>query len=404
MGDVILVRPFIFYVLTYIIVALSIGLIFLLFFGKYADKAVVKGQLLPDAGIVKVVSPRQGIISSLSVDDGDIVKKGQVLLNIDSEDSLEKGREVSALVLQEVSESIKKLNKDRENIKKESELKRASLLNRLSATKKVLSNLTTRIKTQENAVASSKDRLDRERELMEKGVVSRDKYQRSYEASINQQAALEDLFGQKITRESELQQIESELTSLPIHLESNLNKIEGELSALRQKKLQTESAKRLVITSPINGKVSSLQARNGMFTRGQHTLLSILPEDSELYAEVYVVTSAIGFVKKGQRVRMKYNAFPYQQYGVYEGEIVDIARNALMPAEVAESSVIPPVFNIQEPVYIIKVKLDSQSVKAFGKSFPLQPGMLLDADILLRERTLIQKIFLDPIYKFKGSF
>ena len=115
-----------------------------------------------------------------------------------------------------------------------------------------------------------------------------------------------------------------------------------------------------------------------------------------MQAQLWVPTRAMGFIKPGQTVRIRYAAFPYQRYGVYGGKVHSISQHILNPNELD----IP--LEIREPVYKVVVNLDEQAIQAYGKQMPLQAGMVIEADIILDKQSLIRWI-LDPIYTLKGK-
>ncbi|MDW2981399.1 MAG: hypothetical protein WBG81_02285 [Rhodanobacter sp.] len=90
---------------------------------------------------------------------------------------------------------------------------------------------------------------------------------------------------------------------------------------------------------------------------------------------------------------MRYRAFAYQKFGQQYGRVADISRSALTPVEVEALVGQQP----HEPVYRVKVTLDSQQVLAYGRPEPVRPGMALDADILMERRRLVEWVF-EPLY------
>lgn len=92
---------------------------------------------------------------------------------------------------------------------------------------------------------------------------------------------------------------------------------------------------------------------------------------------------------------MRYDAFPYQRFGLYKGEVTQYSKSILLPNEV--STPVP----VNEPVYQVHVKLASQAVSAYGAEVPLQSGMLLSADIVLEQRSLLNWLF-EPILSLRG--
>jgi membrane fusion protein len=92
---------------------------------------------------------------------------------------------------------------------------------------------------------------------------------------------------------------------------------------------------------------------------------------------------------------MRYQAFAYQKFGQQYGHITDISRSALSPGELAV--LVGQSSRQAEPMYRVRVKLDSQNVLAYGKQQPVKPGMALNADILMDRRRLIEWVF-EPLY------
>jgi membrane fusion protein len=124
-------------------------------------------------------------------------------------------------------------------------------------------------------------------------------------------------------------------------------------------------------------------------------LLHILPEGSELIAELLLPTRSAGFIQLGNSTRLRFDAFPYQRFGFIKSEIIRIDQALISPNEIQ----LP--ISLQEPVYRLRAKLNQQQMRAFGKAFDLKSGMLFEADIMLEQRTLIEWL-LEPIYSLRG--
>jgi membrane fusion protein len=130
--------------------------------------------------------------------------------------------------------------------------------------------------------------------------------------------------------------------------------------------------------------VSTLQATAGQNADPQHLQLEIIPADAVLRAELFVPARAIGFVKAGQSVRLLYDAFPYQQFGTYRGQVAKASQTILTGSDVGG-----PI-KLNEPAYRVNVALDRPDIDAYGQKIRLQPGMLLKADIILERRSLMR--------------
>jgi membrane fusion protein len=119
-------------------------------------------------------------------------------------------------------------------------------------------------------------------------------------------------------------------------------------------------------------------------------MLAILPDDSRMQAVLFVPSQAAGFIRTGQEVRLRYDAFPHQRFGVHSGVVESVSRTMLNPGDE-----VGPL-RLQIPAYRVVASLDSESVMAHGESIPLQPDMTLQADVVRERMRIIEWIF-DPV-------
>jgi membrane fusion protein len=99
-------------------------------------------------------------------------------------------------------------------------------------------------------------------------------------------------------------------------------------------------------------------------------------------------------------VQVRYQSYPYQKFGQYEG-VVDSVSNASVPSSEQIGFALPDT-PAGEPVFAITVRLKQQAVTAYGQNLPLQPGMRLDADVLQETRRLYEWM-LEPLYSVTGK-
>ena len=126
-------------------------------------------------------------------------------------------------------------------------------------------------------------------------------------------------------------------------------------------------------------------------------LATLIPADAELEAHLFSPSRSIGFVREGQDVLLRYLAYPYQKFGQHRASVVAISRNPMLAAELGFT----PIDGTREPLYRIKAALEAQAIRAYGRLEPLQPGMQVEADILLDRRRLIEWIF-EPLLSLAG--
>ena len=159
--------------------------------------------------------------------------------------------------------------------------------------------------------------------------------------------------------------------------------LHSELATAEQRIAEITGRRAYVIRAPVEGRIATLQSTIGQFADPRRPQMEIIPRESILQAELFIPTRAIGFVESGQKVRILYEAFPYQQFGTYGGQVDEISRTVLTKSDTSG-----PI-ELKEPSYRVTVALDRLDVDAYGKHVALQADMLLRADIILEKRSLM---------------
>ena len=179
--------------------------------------------------------------------------------------------------------------------------------------------------------------------------------------------------------------------------------IDRQVAALEQEIAGTEAQRQIVIPAPQAGTVTAIQAELGSNVNTAAPLMNIVPAGRKLEAQLFGPSRAVGFVRPGQRVLLRYQAFPYQKFGQYEGVVADVSRTAINPGELTQLSGLTSLLAANEPVYRITVTLARQTAIAYGEAIPLQSGMQLEADVMMEKRRLIEWVF-DPLFTLTGKW
>ena len=112
-------------------------------------------------------------------------------------------------------------------------------------------------------------------------------------------------------------------------------------------------------------------------------LLTLVPKDDTLRAEVWVPNDDIGFVRPGQTVRLKFAAFPFQKYGMVEGTVEHVSADAA-DGNIG-SGTAPSDKGARNPplVYRALIALAAMQIEMDGQRLPLSAGMQTNAEILI---------------------
>jgi membrane fusion protein len=181
---------------------------------------------------------------------------------------------------------------------------------------------------------------------------------------------------QRFSTAQQLDALRDQLTQLPLAASAKLNDLRRQQAQLEQTLAQNEAARATVLRATENGLISSMLVKLGESVSPGQPLMTLMSDGSVLQAQILVPSQAIGFVHPGTRVSLHYQAFPYQKFGLQHGDVRSISRNALTPSEVTQllGGGQPPPST--DPLYLVRVDVDTQSVQAYGHEEFLKPGWL----------------------------
>jgi membrane fusion protein len=216
-------------------------------------------------------------------------------------------------------------------------------------------------------------------------------------------AALQSLERNRLSLDLELQQVQTALRAIAPRRSNELGQTERNLAEIEQEIAEAEARRQIVVSAPQDGTVTGLQIELGGSVNPSTPLMSLVPNGSVLQAQLFGTSRAIGFVRPGQRVMLRYEAFAYQKFGLYEGVIANVSASAVTASEMTpQLAALASAHGRNEPIYRVTVNLTAQTVKAYGEALPLQPGMRVDADVMVESRRLFEWI-LDPLYSLTGK-
>lgn len=394
-GDVIIAQPVSSSLLTTVLLCVVIAIIAFLSLTSFNRKETVSGYLKPDIGLAKVVSSRAGVIQQIYVDDGQQVQAGDRLALITVPEHLSAGDSLTGTLFQGLLQQTELVNLRKQQVISQLSQQEAELSTRLTLSRNLLSDIKAQQHLLQQRLQLNQQRYQNYQDLTQRGAISTNELQQQHELVLNIQQQLAELNASEQSQKAQIEQLSGQLQRLPSEQQQQLAVLDSDISRLKQQQTELNARGELLITAPITGRVTNLVAEIGNNVQMGLPLLTIMPDNAKLQAVLLVPTRAYGFVMPGQRTRLRFDAFPYQRFGLYEGEVIKTAQAIVLPNEVDM-----PVA-VQEPVYRVEVALASQHIRAYGNTVPLQSGMLLSADIVLEQRSLLAWLF-EPVLSLKG--
>jgi membrane fusion protein len=390
-GEVVSLQPISSTILSWSLAGSVAFLLCFLTIAQYARKETVIGYLTPTFGTAKIFVPQQGFIKKLHVKEGQEVAEGDPLLTVVTSQISANGDDVNATVLAVLAQQ-------RDVVERQitaEERRTASEHDRLASTIKGIDGETAQLedqrKIQNERLKLSESFVSTGATLSASGALPAIELKRREQAALEQKQNLASLDQQITARRTQLTDARHTLEQLPIIAAERIRVLRGDLSWIEQRIAEVNGRRAYVIKAPTSGRVSTLQATVGQIADPKHIQLEIIPLDSTLQAELFFPTRAFGFVRPGQQVRILYDAFPYQKFGTYRGSVTKVSHTILTGNETTG-----PIA-LKEPAYRVTAALERPDIDAYGLKMPLQPDMLLKADVILEQRSLMRWL-LDPVF------
>jgi len=398
---------FTFWTIVILIVCSTLWLIL----GKVDVVVSARGIIIPD-GEVKILQPLDtGVIKQILVKEGDFVKAGQTLMEIDPS-TTEPVLESSKSNRKNIQLEISRLNaqasglpylpppptSDSEFTQNELYTSNISTLNeQLKAKQEELRSVDEDIKSSESEktnyesfLATSQDREERLKSVID--IIAKDEYTKevnnikAYKTEIDKiKYKLNQLRYKKLQLNNELAYTKESFKSQTLKELADKQKQATQInSEVEQIEFRN---KKQNITSPVDGYVDKLfiHTLGGVITPAEK-LISITPKNAPLMIKATVLNQDIGFVKENMPVQIKIDTFSFQKYGLLKGTVKTISKSSI------EQEKLGPVYE----VYITPI---DKKLLVEGKEENITPGMTLSAEVKVNKRRIIE-FFIYPLIKY----
>lgn len=396
-GQVSIVQPVSSSVLCFCLVLIVFSLLLFLHQANFSRKETVQGYLKPSAGVVRIQSQRSAVLKQLYVRDGARVEAGQKLALLSSDEFLAAGHSLTSHLQGSLLHQLALNSQKQQELMQSFEQQGQQLAAQINNIKQQLSDNQRQQKLLVQRITLQAERLVAQQELALQGHLPRQQLEQQQDQHLMLQQQLAEV--QTLAQSIRQQQIqwEHQRQTLPVERQRQLQQLKAERLQFEQQKTELLARGEVLLTAPVAGRVTNIVVSQGQQLQGSQVLMQLLPESGFLYAQLLVPTRAFGFIQPGQRTWLRFDAFPYQRFGLYQGEVSQLSKAVLM-AQDPDSPV-----QIREPVYQVQVRLNQQFIEAYGEQMPLQAGMLLSADIILEQRSVLSWL-LDPLVSLKGRF
>ncbi|WP_199737392.1 HlyD family secretion protein [Erwinia psidii] len=375
-----------------VVLVTTIVMIFCVF-GSYTKRETARGSLRPVEGMMNIMAVNNGTVTDINMAEGQPVKKGEILATISSEIATQLGL-TRVMIAQQLDQQLAGLESERKNL----EILNQETIRGLEEKKVLLRQQVDqlkRMKTQRTLqIDLARGQVQKLQLMREKGFASTTQVEQQQSTLLDAEARLLEVERQRVDVQQQLTQTEQQLREQPVNFQSKKNETERQLASIRQSRVENESRRSVRLEAPDDAIVGSVLVKPGQIVSAGQSVASLLPKNAELQARIMLSSRAIGFIKPGQRVVLRYEAYPSQKFGPQFGTVADVSRVSLSPQEVSH---LTGDMQVQESFYQVYVKLDRQFVSAYGKDEKLQPGGALEADFITDKRRIYEWV-LEPLY------
>ena len=367
--------------------------------GHYTRRVNATGVLLPRDGLLDLSSNVVGIIAACAVEEGQKVTKGQLLFVIDREANSVAGPTVRR-VIDSLTQQKALLQQQRDLRKAAARREKEGLQAQISNEQAQRAELAQHIAVNEEPLRSLKDKTDQLAAAVKNHVVSDTSFEyhfSAYREALARQGMEKENY---LQTEGRLVQANANLAALELKTQQSVNEIDQNILDIERQIADNEAKLSLQVLAPADGVMTGLRVHVGQGVEANSTLVTLLPNSGTMEANLFVESSAIGFLRVDAPVLLRYAAFPFQKFGLYKGKVKEITL-----APITQDATAPRTARTaseKDPLYRIVVTPDLPYVIAEGKQQMLEAGMEVQATIALDRRHLYEWMF-EPLYQVQKS-
>ena len=363
---------------------------FLMFgaFGDFDRVATVSGILIPATGVARISAPAGGIVTQILAREGDHVRRGQALLKIGSEAILPNGMPVAKAQLNAIEHQLRAAREAGVAGQQQAAAQRAELIAETAKLASGLASNRAEIGLQRERIANNEARLRSLGSLRAKGFVSEATFLAQQETVLSLRQELVGLTQKDSDTHHVMAELRARLDGLGADVHRTRLQSESMVRELERGEAAFRAADETTLAASITGRIAVLRVSSGAALKGGEEVAVLVPESARLEAMLFAPSSSVGSVHVGQPVKLRFDAFPYQRFGIGGGVVRAVA--AAGSDESGASS--PRTFRIR----VVIVQLPP-SISASA----LRPDINLAGSIVLERRSLLDWLIAPAVQSWR---
>ncbi|ECU8943936.1 HlyD family secretion protein [Salmonella enterica subsp. enterica serovar Muenchen] len=391
------------------LLVISVCIIFLTVFitfvimGSYTRRVNVSGEITTWPRPVNIYSSVQGFIVKQFVTEGQEIRKGEPVYQIDVSRSTSSGV-VSDNQRKDIENQIVRIA----NIISRLEDSKKATLQTLEKQKmqyqEAFERSTAIVRRAEEGIIIMKNNMNNYRTYQKKGLINKDQLTNQTALYYQQQNNLLSLSGQNEQNALQITSLESQIKIQAADFDNRIYQMELQRYELQKELINTDVNGEVIIRALSDGKIDSLSVTVGQMVSAGDSLLQIIPDKiKDHYLVVWAPNDAVPYINPGDRVNIRYEAFPAEKFGQFAATVLLVSKTPASSQEMLTYQGAPKNNqNTSVPYYKIVVRPDLQEIRYDGKFLPIENGMKAHGTLFLEKRKIYQWM-LSPFYDMKHS-
>ncbi|EAO0631518.1 HlyD family secretion protein [Salmonella enterica] len=391
------------------LLVISVCIIFLTVFitfvimGSYTRRVNVSGEITTWPRPVNIYSSVQGFIVKQFVTEGQEIRKGEPVYQIDVSRSTSSGV-VSDNQRKDIENQIVRIA----NIISRLEDSKKATLQTLEKQKmqyqEAFERSTAIVRRAEEGIIIMKNNMNNYRTYQKKGLINKDQLTNQTALYYQQQNNLLSLSGQNEQNALQITSLESQIKIQAADFDNRIYQMELQRYELQKELINTDVNGEVIIRALSDGKIDSLSVTVGQMVNAGDSLLQIIPDKiKDHYLVVWAPNDAVPYINPGDRVNIRYEAFPAEKFGQFAATVLLVSKTPASSQEMLTYQGAPKNNqNTSVPYYKIVVRPDLQEIRYDGKFLPIENGMKAQGTLFLEKRKIYQWM-LSPFYDMKHS-
>lgn len=371
--------------------------------GTYTRRVSVTGEISSYPRAAHVYSTVQGVVVKQFVTEGQVIAAGAPIYQIDVSKSTRSGV-VSDNQHQDIDDQLARIAQIISRLENSKQVTLAMLEKQKAQYTAAFTRSTDILRRAQEGIRIMKENMENYRHYQAKGLINKDQLTNQVALYYQQLNNLLELSGQNEQNALQITALESQIHTQAASFDNQIYQMELQRYELQKERLSIDAGGAIIVRALADGRIDSLSVTVGQMVNVGDSLLQVIPHDIDHYALVlWVPNDAIPYITAGDKVNIRYDAFPAEKFGQFAGTVSVISKAPASPQEILTYQGSPKAsLTATVPYYKVIVIPEKQAIAYDGKRLSLENGMKAQSTLFLEKRKVYQWM-LSPFYDMRHS-